>query len=147
VGGAELIRYVGPEVDRDSGQPIGVFQFAARSIHSEHVDGEVRAELRAASRWFSENLARPRRFSHHRDGWRRRGGGAYVRTPIAISWFKPDATIHLSRIQRVVEILRKLGVTIVEIRTRNPGYVTYEDRHQVVAVPFSDQEPRHVEEG
>lgn len=138
VVGAELIRYVGPGRDPDSGSAIGVFQVAASAKRDESLPTEVRAQLRAALLWFGEHLAAPRRFSHHRDGWRRSAGGVWTRTPIAISWFKPDATVHLARIAAIVALLQSAGVAMRELRTRRPGYVTYEDRHQVVAVPFSD---------
>ncbi|MBA3936368.1 MAG: hypothetical protein H0X38_02815 [Planctomycetes bacterium] len=138
VDDGELIRYVGLQRDPDSGLAIGVFQVASRAKRDEHMPADLRAQLGAALRWFGEHLAVPRRFSHHRDGWRRAAGGAWVRTPLAISWFKPDATVHLARIVAVVGQLRAAGIAVREIRTRRPGYVTYEDRHQVVAVPFSD---------
>lgn len=138
IDGGELIRYVGPERDSHSGLAIGVFQVASRAQRDEGMPAEVRAMLATSLRWFGDNLAVPRRFSHHRDGWQRSASGTWVRTPIAISWFKPDATVHLARILTVVALLRAAGSPVREIRTWRPGYVTYEDRHQVVAVPFAD---------
>ena len=91
-------------------------------------------------RWFNSHLAQPRRFSHLRHGFRRSSHGDWVREPIAISWFKPDATVHLNRIRALVAILRSCAVVVQELRTRRPGSITYEDRAQIVAVPFSAQD-------
>jgi hypothetical protein len=35
-------------------------------------------------------------------------------------------------------VLEQHGVSVEMLRTSKPGYVVYEDRYQVVAVPFRD---------
>jgi hypothetical protein len=136
-GGLELIRFVGEEIDEDSRQPIGAFQLAARLSRSGELEGHNARLLERARRWFNEHLPRPRRFSHHREGWRRAASGRHLREPIAISWFKPDAGAHLAEMGKLVNVLRAYDIVVHELRSRRPGYVTYEDRFQVVAVPFT----------
>lgn len=132
----DLIRFVGDTIDANSGQPIGIFQIAARLKRSGTLSPEPAATLLADLRWFSLHLTVPRRFSHHRDGQRRSASGQWVRTPIAISWFKPTAVEHLKKIRELARIIESSGQTIHELRTVKPGYITYEDAYQVVAVPF-----------
>jgi hypothetical protein len=139
-GESPLLRYVGLEIDPDSRHEQGVFQIAAQVLRTDALAKEDRIRLISDLRWFSENLRTPRRFSHHRDGWRRSASGIWLRKPIALSWFKHDATVHLRRIARIIECLRRCDRTINTLQTRKPGYVTYEDQFQVVAVPFSAQE-------
>lgn len=138
LGAPELIRFTGDEADPDSGQDGGIFQVAGRASRSGLVAGADARRLRQLRAWFDVHLARPRRFSPFRDGWRRSASGFPVRTPIAISWFRPGARAHLERAAEMAAILRGHGLVIRETRTRRPGYVTYEDAHQVVAVPFAE---------
>ncbi len=137
LGEVELIRFVGEDFDEDSRSPLGIFQLASRPASDSKFSSATQAALISECRWFGVHLPVPRRFSHHRDGWRRSGYG-WARTPIAISWFKPDASVHLQHIAVMAEALRAVGISIKEMRTRRPGYVTYEDPYQVVAVPFTD---------
>ena len=51
-------------------------------------------------------------------------------------WFKPAAREHILRIRDIVAILENHGVTTKMLVTRRPGYVVYEDEHQVAAIPF-----------
>ena len=36
----------------------------------------------------------------------------------------------------MADLLRTYGVEVDRLTCTNPGYITYEDDHQVVAVPF-----------
>ena len=133
-----MIRFAGEELDENSGQPIGAFQLAARLRMTGDVNDHCSRLFEGTRRWFNEHLTRPRRFSHHRDGWRRASSGRWLREPIAISWFKPDADAHLAKMAILVDVLRAHDTVVRELRTSRPGYVTYEDRFQVVAVPFAN---------
>jgi hypothetical protein len=145
-GMAELIRFAGSPIDPHSGQSLGIFQLAARIAREGQLTAEDRASLRAHLRWFNRNLAQPRRFSHHRDGFRRSGSGIWMREPIAISWFKAAASAHLRHIEGMATLLGRSGVELHELRTRRPGYVVYEDDHQVVAVPFPGEHAPSIRE-
>jgi hypothetical protein len=39
-------------------------------------------------------------------------------------------------VRDLVSLLEHKGITVHELRTERPGYVLYEDAHQVVAMPF-----------
>ena len=53
-------------------------------------------------------------------------------------WFKASATEHIAKIYQMVYILEQSGVYVRVNKTRHPGYIVYEDEHQVVAEPFAD---------
>jgi hypothetical protein len=48
-----------------------------------------------------------------------------------------EAALHLERMEELTRILRDAGILTQVLRTTQPGYITYEDRHQVAAVPFT----------
>jgi hypothetical protein len=91
-------------------------------------EGE-REELHALLAWFEANLAIPDRLTASR----------YPRAKeTAISWVRASAGEHTRKLRRVAAIVSATGVAVDELRTSRPGYVVYEDPHQVVALPFSD---------
>jgi hypothetical protein len=80
--------------------------------------------------WFETNLAVPTRFSTSRHPRAQE---------TAIGWIKSSAKEHVRRLRLLVALVQELGhITIDEIRTERPGYVVFEDDHQVVALPFAD---------
>lgn len=89
-------------------------------------------ELNAVLSWFNSHLERPVRFK------RSTSKGHDDRDSKGISWFKPTATKHLVQIRRVIAVLEENGWLVSMIKTRNPGYIVYEDDYQVVAEPFAD---------
>lgn len=131
----ELIRFAGRENDPASGQPIGIFQLAADVANSRRLPPTDHRRLITLRAWFNANLAQPRRFSHWKDGWRHSAYG-WRRQPIAISWFRSDATQCLKYAEAMADLLRTHGVEVERLTCTNPGYITYEDDLQVVAVPF-----------
>lgn len=56
--------------------------------------------------------------------------------PGARSWFKSDAAALIRLARQYLDLLDRYGVPWVELRTRTPGHVVYEDPVQVVATPF-----------
>jgi hypothetical protein len=56
----------------------------------------------------------------------------------AISWIRGPAHEHLAQLRRVASLVEANGAVVHEPRTDRPGYVGYEDAHQVVAPPFAD---------
>ena len=130
------IRFAGTEIDASSGQPSGVFQVAYRIRRNDASPAPLRAAVATRLRWCDQHRRQPRRLSHRRHRFRRSASGDWLREPVAISWFKPQATVHLGRMRALVALLRSHGLVIQELRTRAPGYITYEDEYQVVAVPL-----------
>jgi glutathione S-transferase len=88
------------------------------------VDGWYRDALEEDLHWFEEHLPVPPR-ERFVDG---RG----------ISWFLTGAQPSIARVWSIISILREHGVGVRKIRTRHPGRVIYEDRLQIVALPWRD---------
>lgn len=131
-----LIRFVGERVDPDSGLREGLFQLAFRVSDDHCLPAEEQLVLRENLDWLTSNLDAPRRLSPFKNAIRRGRSRSSRREGIAISWFKSDALEHLERARAVAAVLRRNGYPVEEIKTQRPGYVTHEDVHQVVAVPF-----------
>jgi len=113
--------------DRVTHQPRGLFQAGYRALHEATLPADELARLQATLTWFERRLACPKRFA------RSRKPGAESK---ALSWFKPTAREHIAQARELVELLRRAEVEIVMSTTRTPGYIVYEDAHQVVAEPF-----------
>jgi len=82
------------------------------------------AELEA---WFNAHLRRPGRLAW----WSRPNAPER-----AITWLKLSAVEHVARMRELAAFLEHKDVYVEELRTDRPGYVVYEDEHQVAAIPF-----------
>jgi glycine cleavage system regulatory protein len=80
-------------------------------------------------KWFEKNLTIPDRFAASKHPHAR---------GTAISWIRASARDHLVRLRKMTRLLSSVGIPLEELRTQRPGYVIYEDDHQVVALPFAD---------
>jgi hypothetical protein len=116
------IRLVVAKIDRHSNQQQGVFTAAYALLDSGELSEADHDELWAHLRWFSSHLPVPQRFDSDR----------------AIFWFKSDAGEVTRRIWELVHALRRNELQVDLIRTRRPGYILYEDRFQIGAIPFHD---------
>jgi hypothetical protein len=119
----EYLRFVVGHKDEDSHVEQGIFQAVARAVEWETITGADADELNTLRTWFNENLEKPTAFGRGKFG-------------LGISWFKLDATEHITRIWQMIRILERHGIHIKKIKTDKPGYVVYEDEWQVVAEPF-----------
>lgn len=124
-----FIRFVVGDIHEDSQREMGVFQAAYRLKRERQLPDHEQARLKALLRWFSEHLDKPLRFNRSRRPGRRNK---------AISWFKPTALDHIRKMREIVGILEAHGIQVRTIKIARPGYVVYEDEHQVAAEPFSD---------
>ena len=79
--------------------------------------------------WFRKNLKKPQSFT--------RSSKPHAKK-VAISWFKTHAIEHIARMYELARILHSHGIEVETIKTERPGYVVYEDKHQVAAEPFKD---------
>lgn len=111
----------------------GIFQSAHELHESGVLDTQDRDDLAELLTSFEKNLATPHRFV------RTTSKGHYRREAVAISWFKDDARACVQRAWKLVRMLERSGVIVECVRTTQPGYVTYEDEHQVTAIPFVDR--------
>lgn len=125
----DLIRFVTDECHPPYGHRTGIFSSAydARNDHKlAPVDHQELCDLLV---WFKENLVKPDRFAVSR-----RSGADNT----GISWIRSSAHEHMKRLRRMSELLEGVGIRVRELRTVRPGYILYEDDHQVVALPFGD---------
>ena len=60
--------------------------------------------------------------------------------PGAQSWFRAEAVELLGRTADYLDLLDRHDVPWVELRTKSPGRIVYQDEFQVVAVPLAHEE-------
>jgi hypothetical protein len=118
-----FVRFINHERDRYSHQKRGVFQVAYDLIRADAVSFEQWCRLDVAVRWFERHLTIPDR-SKLNDR--------------AIFWFKKDAHQLIRRVWDLSHALHSCEVSIELITTFRPGYIVYQDRFQVAAIPFRD---------
>jgi len=124
-----VIRFVTDRRHAPYGHRTGIFQIAYKLRRSSTLLDLDRSELGAMLIWFNDNLATPERLAPSR-----RPHGAET----AISWIRASANQHVVRLRRLAAIVANAGIAVDELRTTRPGYVVYQDAHQVVALPFAD---------
>ena len=110
----------------------GLFEAAYR-LGRDTMAAADRAEIDELLRWFEGHLRTPDRFV------RTTSKGHYRREPVAICWFKDGAGECIRNAWSLVRLLERNATTVDLLRTSQPGYVTYEDEHQIAAIPFSDR--------
>ena len=123
------IRFVVNAFDEDSGRRLGLFH-AARELcerHSVSVDEEF--QLLAIRDWFNEHLEKPDSFSNSK---KPNAKG------VAISWFKDNAIQHIAKMSEMPRILEAHDINVEVLKTARPGYIVYEDNHQVTAEPYAE---------
>ncbi len=123
------VRFVTESIDEDSGKRRGVFQAAYDLLDANELHPHEREELQSLRKWFSDHLEAPNRFARSR-----RKNPA----PKSISWFKSTATDYVSRMHSICRILNEHGVQTEMITSARPGYIVFEDEHQIAAVPFAE---------
>lgn len=112
------------------------FVVAARDEYSDQQQGIFQALYTLAkwflgiTRWFNANLETPTRLA-----WSTRPNAPER----AISWFKLSATEHIAHMRELVALLEHKDIAVEEFRTDKPGYIVYEDVHQVAAIPFTNE--------
>jgi hypothetical protein len=122
-------RFVVAERDESSQQPQGIFQALYRLRRAGELAAHEEAWFAETEDWFGRHLKRPRRLTETRRP------NAPDR---AISWLKASAIEHVSRMRGLAALLEHKGVNVQELRTTRPGYIVYEDEHQVATLPFAD---------
>ena len=105
---------------------IGIFQAIDEARDCAFAPPWALRELGELYEWFGENLAVPRQFSS--GGWKGDGQPG-------LSWFKPNASVHIERMHRLKLALEACGVGVEILTTRDPGQVFWQDKHQLVADP------------
>lgn len=124
-----FIRFVIGRLDPDSGRRQGLFQAGDELLESGLMGPKDAAELRQLYAWFKANLPEPSRFSL--------STRPHAKAQ-ALSWFRDSAAEHIRSMRVYRAILEDYGLRAEMLRTTRPGYIVYEDDHQVVAYPFAD---------
>ena len=123
------IRFVIQTKDNDSGHRQGLFQALAELKQADILKEKDLCKYKEIYNWFRNNLKAPCRFS--------RSAKPHAKN-VAISWFKDMANEHIAKMHSLRQILEDYGISVDVIRTNRPGYIVYEDRHQIAAEPFND---------
>ena len=126
-----FLRFVTHEVHEESHEELGVFQAAFRLRNNGALSEQEEAAFEEIREWFSGNLKRPARFTSAKPPF-------YRKRQDGISWFKDSAQEHISKIREMAALLERHDVAVRMIKTDRPGYVVYEDDHQIVAEPFAN---------
>lgn len=124
-----FLRFIVHEIDEDSGRRQGLFQRLVDIRERDELYGYELDRVKEIHEWFNANLKKPSTFS--------RSSKPHALNK-AISWFKDSADVHIFYMRELAAILENHGVRIEAIRTERPGYIVYEDEHQITAEPFSD---------
>ena len=123
------VRFVTLTIDEASGRRRGVFQAMFDLIDERELSDHEMDEVQALRKWFNKHLAKPDRFA--------RSPKRHA-APKAISWYKTSAMEYISRMHAICRILNEHGIVTEMITSTRPGYVVFEDKHQIAAVPFSE---------
>lgn len=116
----------------DSGKRSGIFHAARLLTDNPETQGYLFEAMKKVLVWFADNLAVPSRFN------KSKSKGYYRKTPKGISWFRDDSNICILKAFELKALIEEAGIPIALIRTDKPGYIVYEDDHQIVAEPFKD---------
>jgi hypothetical protein len=125
-----FLRFVLMRNHPDTGVEEGIFGAAYELRNSALTPLSDRQLLDSLLSWFEMNLATPARFN------RTKSKGFYRRKTAGLSWLKHTADEHITKMRELIVILEENGYRISQITTKPPGYVVFEDGHQVVAEPF-----------
>lgn len=127
-----LLRFVLLRSHADTGVEEGIFS-AAHDLRDDALTPmSDRRLLKDLLSWFDTNLATPTRFN------RTKSKGYYRRKTTGISWLKLTAIEHIGKMRSLTAILEENGYRVSQITTTRPGYLVFEDDHQVVAEPFRE---------
>lgn len=126
------LRFIAQSINHESLVRDGVFAAAWRLRQDPALPADDEAQLRTHLAWIGEHMRMPARFN------RTKSKGRDRRPSKGISWFKDTASEHIDRVRQIGEILERHGMHIETVHTDRPGYIVYEDDHQIVAEPFKD---------
>ena len=124
-----LLRFIASDPDRDPDRPVGVFGAAYDILRRNESPTYLQDEIRTTLDWFVRELPIPDRFVKSRKPHRADTG---------LCWFKADSVDCIRNVRYLVHLVTECGIPVREVRTDSPGYVIYEDDHQVVAKPTAD---------
>lgn len=124
-----FIRFVIGSLDEDSGRRQGLFQAGETIALSGQMAADDLKYLEVLNAWFKTHLPVPTRFAV--------SSKPHAKAQ-ALSWFRDTAVEHIERMREYQRVLEEYGLQVSMLRTKRPGYIVFEDQHQVVAYPFAD---------
>ncbi|WP_116090278.1 hypothetical protein [Sphingomonas crusticola] len=124
-----FVRFVIDARDVDSGRRQGLFQAGEALLQSGRMNPSDMETLEELYAWFKAHLLVPTRFAV--------SSKPHAKAQ-ALSWFRGTATEHVKRMRDYQLVLERYGLSVRMLRANRPGYIVFEDEHQVVAYPFAD---------
>lgn len=124
-----FIRFVISKNDEDSGRRQGIFQTLVDARDDDLLLEHEVDRVKEIHNWFNEHLKKPASFNK---------SARHNTLNKAISWYKDTANEHISYMRELAYILENHGIFVETIYTDRPGYIVYEDEHQITAEPFDD---------
>jgi hypothetical protein len=123
------IRFVTDEIDDETHRRRGIFQVAIYCQEDNETTKEDAEALSETLKWFDGELKKPDRFSKSQKTFAASN---------AICWFRSTANNHIAKVRELCRLVEKQGIRTEMLTTTKPGYIVYEDEHQIVAVPFKE---------
>jgi hypothetical protein len=121
-----FIRFITEFKNADGEIETGVFQAAGFLRQNNKIYNYDKEHLLELRDWFNDYLEKPDRFNKAK---------RKNKSNISLSWFKSTATEHLQKMYEMKHILDKYDIEVTVIKRENPGYIIYEDDHQVSTLP------------
>lgn len=123
------LRFTGKEIDLRSGNPKGIISVAYDLIESNELLVYEYDMVMSVLHWFNCNLRVPNKFSRSRNSYNKNNRG--------LSWVKSASSGVVGKLMELKALIEMKGILIDIQKTKKPGYIVYEDEHQVVAEPFN----------
>lgn len=124
-----FIRFVVQKLDQDSQKQQGLFHAMNELLDDGALMDYESEHEKELHKWFKRNLKIPKSFS--------KSNKTHAKA-VAISWFKDSAIKQIRKMHEYAQILESHDYAVMRLTTSRPGYVVYEDEHQVVAEPYND---------
>jgi len=124
-----FVRFVIDTLDEDSGRRQGLFQAGETLASSGRMGADDLKYLELLYAWFKAHLPVPTRFAV--------SSKPHAKAQ-ALSWFRDASSEHIGQMREYKRVLEKYGLQVSMLCTKRPGYIVFEDQHQVVAYPFAD---------
>jgi hypothetical protein len=125
-----FIRFVTSKRNTRSDHQEGIFTALYALIRQHELQPHELTWFEDIEAWFEKNLEKPDRLS----------GSTRPNAPNrAVTWLKISAAEHVSKMRELAHLLEYKDIPVEELRTSKPGYIVYEDEHQVAAIPFGKE--------
>lgn len=125
------LRFVLEQIDERTGKYAGLFTLAYYLRDEKKLNYHEEEQVNELIGWFKKNLPIPNKFTKNKNN-------AHKNTH-SLSWLKPQSKEAINKMWELKAVIENHGFNIRVLKTEKPGYVIYEDEHQVVAEPFNGE--------